>query len=66
MSTPSGTAAVLVAVFLGVLCLCLEDVCVSCSIPYLAGSSQLNSDCILDDERDRGLALGWSVVEMSF
>lgn len=66
VSTPSGTTGVLVAVFLGVLCLCLEDVCVSCSIPCLAGSSQLNSDCLLDDERDCGLALGWSVVEMSF
>lgn len=54
VGTPSRVIGVPVAVFLGVLCLCLEDGCVSYSIPHLAGGSQLNPDCLLDDERAVG------------
>lgn len=54
VNTPSRVTGVPVAVFLGVLCLCLEDVCVSYCIPHLARGPQLNPDCLLDDERDVG------------
>lgn len=54
MGTPSRVIGVPVAVILGVLCLCLKDGCVSYSIPHLAGGSQLNPDCLLDDERAVG------------